>query len=93
MGDGPGMAREVKKDRQGDGRLELRDRMLQKGALDRAPKDAPHRYPTYPPPAYGVSWRARAGGCLPYRICAICGFAPKTWVPRFSVWVSENSAV
>ena len=33
---------------------------------------------------------------MPYRIdetYEICGFAPKTWVPRFSTWVSENSAV
>jgi hypothetical protein len=30
---------------------------------------------------------------LPYRIRGVCGFAPGNWVPRFSVWVSENSAV
>ena len=30
---------------------------------------------------------------LPYRLDELSGFAPKTWVPRFSVWVSENSAV
>ena len=30
---------------------------------------------------------------MPYRLDELGGFAPKTWVPRFSVWVSENSAV
>jgi hypothetical protein len=63
------------------------------GAVKNAPGAHQYRCPTYPPPAYGVSWRARAGGCLPYRIYEICGFAPETWVPRFSPWVWENSAV
>ena len=49
--------------------------------------------PAYPPPACGVSCRARAGGCVPYRIYEKCGFAPTKRVPRFSDGVSENSAV
>ena len=30
---------------------------------------------------------------MPYRLDELGGFAPNKWVPRFSVWVSENSAV
>lgn len=30
---------------------------------------------------------------MPYRTYELCGFAPKTWVPRFSDGISENSAV
>jgi hypothetical protein len=37
------------------------------GAGKNAPRAHQEKCPPYPPPAYGVSCRARAGGCLPYR--------------------------
>ena len=67
------------------GGLSAEDCELIRGALRWARQDTPRvqqcRCPKYPPPAYGVSWRARAGGALSYRVS---GFAPKDRVPRFS---------